>query len=124
VDLWKRNNNGVYVWTIEHIFPEGDNIPIAWVDMIATGDAQKAKEVQSQCVHTFGNLTITGYNSTLSNKPFNDKRDRKDSDGNFIGYKNGLNLNGDVVSQDVWTATKIADRTNQLVEKIMQMFKL
>jgi len=32
VDLWKRNNNGVYVWAIEHIFPEGENIPKAWVD--------------------------------------------------------------------------------------------
>jgi hypothetical protein len=124
VDLWKRNNNGVYVWTIEHIFPEGENIPKSWVDMIGAGDQQKAKEIQSQYVQTFGNLTITGYNSTLSNKAFTEKRDRKDNDGNYIGYRNGLNLNADVVSQDVWTAKKIAERTNVLVGKIMQMFKL
>jgi hypothetical protein len=124
VDLWKRNNNGVYIWTIEHIFPEGDNIPKAWVDMIADGDLPKAKEIQSQYVHTFGNLTITGYNSTLSNKPFIEKRDRKDSDGNFIGYKNGLNLNGEIATQDEWTAAKIADRTDSLVVKILRMFEL
>jgi hypothetical protein len=124
VDLWKRNNNGVYVWTIEHIFPEGENIPKAWIDMIAGGDAQKAKEIQSQCVHTFGNLTITGYNSTLSNKPFLEKRDRKDSDGNYIGYRNGLNLNDDVVSEDDWTSLKIENRTEVLVGKIQQMFRL
>ena len=124
VDLWKRNNNGVYIWTIEHILPEGENIPKAWIDMIADGDQQKAKEIQSQCVHTFGNLTITGYNSTLSNKPFSDKRDRKDSDGNFIGYKNGLNLNADIALQDDWTAAKIGIRTDLMVGKILQMFKL
>lgn len=124
VDLWKRNNNGVYIWTIEHIFPEGENIPKAWIDMIADGDQKKAKETQAQCVHTFGNLTITGYNSTLSNKPFREKRDRKDSEGNYIGYRNRLNLNNDVASQDDWTALKIASRTDLLVGKMLQMFKL
>ena len=122
VDLWKRNNNGVYIWTIEHILPEGENIPEAWVDMIADGDSQKAKEIQSQCVHTFGNLTITGYNSTLSNKPFIEKRDRQDREGNYIGYKNGLNLNKDVASQDDWTSIKIGARTDSLVSDILRMF--
>lgn len=124
VDLWKRNNNGMYIWTIEHIFPEGENIPKEWVDMIAAGDQQKAKEIQSQCVHALGNLTITGYNSTLSNKPFTEKRDRKDSEGNFIGYRNGLNLNSSVASQEEWTAPKIAHRTDSLVGKILQMFRM
>jgi len=124
VDLWERNNNGVYVWTIEHIFPEGENIPKAWVDMIADGNPQKIKEAQLQYVHTFGNLTITGYNSTLSNKPFLEKRDRRDSNGRFIGYKNGLNLNSDIAFENDWTVNKIENRTNALVGKIMQMFKL
>ena len=34
-DLWARDNNKKYVWTIEHIFPEGENIPATWVQMIA-----------------------------------------------------------------------------------------
>ena len=38
----------------------------------------KAIEVQEKQVHTLGNLTITGYNSKLSNMPFLTKRDRKD----------------------------------------------
>ena len=124
VDLWKRNNNGVYIWTIEHIFPEGENITQAWVDMIGAGDQQKAKEVQAQCVHTFGNLTITAYNSTLSNKPFTDKRDRKDSEGNYIGYKNGLNLNNDVASQNDWSSANIIGRTDLLVDIILKMFEM
>lgn len=58
--------------------------------MIANGDRDKAKEYQSLYVHTFGNLTITGYNSTLSNKAFNEKKERKDNNGHYIGYRNGL----------------------------------
>jgi len=123
VDLWERNKNGVYIWTVEHIFPEGENIPTEWVEMISTGDKVKAKEMQTQYVHTFGNLTITGYNSTLGNKPFKEKRDRKDSNGNFIGYKNGLSLNIDIAIEDEWTIGKIENRTNTLVNKIMEMFR-
>ena len=37
-NLWDRQRSGAYVWTIEHIFPEGLNIPQVWVDMIANGD--------------------------------------------------------------------------------------
>jgi len=123
VDLWKRNNSGAYIWTIEHIFPEGENIPKTWVDMIADGDLQKAKEAQSQYVHTLGNLTITGYNSTLSNKPFIEKRDRRDTDQRFIGYKNGLNLNSSIASENIWTVGKIESRTNEMVSQILEMFQ-
>jgi len=27
VDLWARDEKGKFVWTIEHIFPQGQNIP-------------------------------------------------------------------------------------------------
>ena len=60
--LWERYASGNYVWTIEHIFPQGKNIPDEWVRMVADGDMSKAVEVQEKQVHTLGNLTITGYN--------------------------------------------------------------
>ena len=40
VDLWKLEDKQ-FVWTIEHIFPQGENIPRVWVDMIADGDEKK-----------------------------------------------------------------------------------
>ena len=43
-DLWQRTDKKVFVWTIEHIFPEGENIPQCWIDMIADGNKQLAKE--------------------------------------------------------------------------------
>lgn len=124
IDLWKYNNAHQYIWTIEHIFPEGDNIPESWVNMIAGGDKLRAKEIQAQYVHTFGNLTITGYNSTLSNRSFNDKKERKDNNGNFVGYKNGLNLNANVVCENVWTVDIIKKRTENMVREILHIFKM
>ena len=123
-DLWKTNEKGKYFWSIEHIFPQGDNIPNPWVNMIAGGDRQKAKELQAEYVHTFGNLTITAYNSSLSNKSFQEKKERKDSDGKYIGYLNGFNLNSDVCDKDQWTVDIIKARTERMVETIVTMFAL
>lgn len=123
-DLWRKTNSNQYVWSIEHIFPQGSNIPDVWVDMIADGDYEQAKEYQTLYVHTLGNLTITGYNSTLSNKAFFEKKNRKDTNGNYIGYRNGLNLNDDVCDKDKWTVNIIKARTDRMVKEIMSMFAL
>lgn len=123
-DLWFRDQSKKYVWTIEHIFPEGQNIPAAWIQMIADGDAEKAKLYHMQYVHTLGNLTITGYNQNLSNMAFEQKRDRKSKDKTKdIGYRNGLYLNNNVVSQTTWTVDKIQERTDELVSILMDMYK-
>ena len=124
VDLWERNTNGVYTWTIEHIFPQGNEIPKEWVAMIADGNEKKAKELQEQYVHTLGNLTLTGFNANLSNKPFTEKRDKKDKNGIYIGYKNGLILNQCIGKKDVWTVEEIKKRTDMLVSKVLDMFRL
>ena len=120
--LWERYASGNYVWTIEHIFPQGKNIPDEWVKMVADGDMSKAIEVQEKQVHTLGNLTITGYNSKLSNMPFVTKRDRKDAYGANVGYRNGLNLNDELVNTDTWTSEQIQERTDKLVGLTLKTF--
>ena len=120
--LWERYASGNYVWTIEHIFPQGKNIPDEWVKMVADGDMSKATEVQEKQVHTLGNLTITGYNSKLSNMPFVTKRDRKDVNGANVGYRNGLNLNDELVNTDTWTSEQIQERTDKLVGLTLKAF--
>ena len=123
-DLWQRDEHNNYVWTIEHIFPEGENIPALWVQMIADGDAALAKQYRLDYVHTIGNLTVTGYNPNLSNMSFDQKRDRKSKDKTKeMGYKNGLYLNKDVVNQNKWTVDKIRNRTDVLVKILMEMYK-
>ena len=123
-DLWSRDSSNKYIWTIEHIFPEGENIPDTWVDMIADGDKTKAKQYRTEYVHTLGNLTITGYNQNLSNMSFEHKKDRKSKDKTKdIGYRNGLFLNQDVVTENTWTVDKIKNRTDKIVATLMNMYK-
>ncbi len=123
-DLWGRTDKKVFVWTIEHIFPEGENIPQCWVDMIANGDKDLAKRYLEEYTHKIGNLTITGYNSTLGNKSFEEKRDRKSKDGKrFIGYKNGLEINREIAAKEVWTIEDIKARTTDLVDKLIEIYE-
>lgn len=123
-DLWSRDSSNKYIWTIEHIFPEGENIPQEWIDMIAAGDKEKAKKLRIEYVHTLGNLTVTGYNQNLSNMSFEQKRDRKSKDkSKEMGYRNGLYLNSDVVINETWTIGKIKNRTDKLVKILLDMYK-
>ena len=126
-DLWEQNDYSgkkVFKWTIEHIFPEGKNIPAKWVGMIADGDRALANEYLEQYVHKIGNLTVTGYNSTLSNLSFEEKRDRVNSQKLYVGYKNGLEINKQLAEKDTWTVKDITERTNALVEELISMYKL
>jgi len=123
-DLWKRYESGQFYWTIEHILPQGKNIPAEWVEMIAPGDAKRASELQGGYVHQLGNLTISGYNTTLGNLPFDKKRDRKDNKGNFVGYKNNLYLNRELAHTESWDVGAIEARSVRLVEECLGLFAL
>ena len=90
--------------------------------MIADGDTNKANEYRDLYVHTIGNLTVSGYNSSLSNKSFDDKKNRQ-KDGKYVGYRNGLYLNEDVVKQDKWTIALIKQRTEKLSNEALELFK-
>jgi len=123
VDLWHREKKR-FIWTIEHIFPQGENIPQSWVDMIADGDEQQAKNCQQTHVHKLGNLTISGFNSVLGNKSFEEKRERTDRRGRRVGYRNGLKLNEDLVTAEKWSVAQIDARTKTLVENAMALFRM
>lgn len=122
-DLWGRED-GRLIWSIEHIFPEGEDIPKHWVDMIADGNARKASELQAEWVHRLGNLTLTGFNPNLSNLPFEKKRDYKDRKGRPIGYKNGLWLNQTLREKSKWTIEDIRMRTESLVNQSVELLRL
>jgi hypothetical protein len=123
-DLWRRDTMGSYIWTIEHILPEGGNLPQSWVDAIGGGNHDEARRMQSQWTHKLGNLTLTAYNSTLSNDSFMDKRDRLDAQGSWVGYRNGIYLNIGIPTKEAWTVRDIEERTQRLVDETMEMFKL
>ena len=123
VDLWALKGKQ-YVWTIEHIFPQGENIPDSWVQMIADGDANLAEQHRQTYAHCLGNLTISGYNSALGNKSFAEKQSRTDSQGREVGYNNGLYLNQALATENSWTVEKLEARTVQLVLEVQAKYPL
>ena len=123
VDLW-RSENKLLVWTIEHIFPQGSNIPEPWIEMMAGGNKQEAKRIQESYVHSFGNLTITGFNQSLGSRSFIEKRDRTDRQGRSVGYKNTLKLNEDLAVAAGWSVAQIEVRTKKMVDQAMALFDM
>ena len=123
-NFWQKDRSNKLIWSIEHIFPEGKNIPKSWLKMIADGDKEKAEVLQEKYVHKLGNLTLTIYNQSLSNFEFTKKRDRKDSKGKSIGYKNQLFLNDVLAEKDEWKINDIEKRTKELVDIALEIFDI
>lgn len=106
--------------TIEHIMPQTLNGD--WKAML--GD--NYEEIQDKYLHTFANLTLTGINSELSNKPFEIKRDGKKI-GNEIypGYKNSkYRLTKNVTLCDKWTEIELQNRCNEIVATFLRLYPL
>jgi hypothetical protein len=125
---WEKEGKQ-YVWTIEHILPQGVPLSPEWVMMIADGDEDLAKELQLFYVDRIGNLTLTGYNSELGNKSFEYKKDRKTNkkgqyEGQYVGYMSGHYLNEGLKNLPKWTIKDIENRTAQLVDKTLELFAL
>lgn len=94
-------------YTIEHILPQNPNTPEEW--KLELGENwEKVKETY---LHTLGNLTLTGYNSELSDRPFSEK---KTIEGGF--NSSPLFLNASVRSESVWNETAINKRAAILSE--------
>jgi hypothetical protein len=124
-DLWRRvetKGKETYFWTIEHILPQGENLPDGWIKML--GGKEHAEDARQGFAHNLGNLTITGFNSSLGNRTFAEKRDRLDSNGNSIGYQNGLSLNADLVNRESWGVADIRQRTEVLANSALSLFPL
>ena len=95
-------------YTIEHIMPQNKNLSLEW----QTNLGPEWQEVQKKYLHTIGNLTLTAYNSEMSDRPFLDKMDML---GAF--KESALRINKYVVLQNEWNETHIQERANELAKK-------
>jgi uncharacterized protein with ParB-like and HNH nuclease domain/predicted transport protein len=95
-------------YTVEHIMPQNENLSAAWrADL-----GPDWKRVQATKLHTLGNLTLTGYNSEYSDRPFREKRDMP---GGF--RESPLRLNAGLGAIEVWNEAAIDDRAAGLAAK-------
>lgn len=118
------------IWTLEHILPENTNLKNGWPEMISPDNFDEAVNIQQSNMHRLGNLTLTAYNSEMSDKSFIDKRDYKD-DNNFTGLRTKIFLNESLVEEgeeignkDTWLISDIDRRTNFLIDCIIEKFQL
>ena len=100
-------------YTIEHILPQNPNLSIEWQNMLG----ENWKEIQSKYLHSLGNLTLTGYNSELSDKPFSLKK-------TIIGGFNDspIRLNDYLRKVETWNEDNIKERANELAEKACKIW--
>lgn len=123
-DLWAHDANARPVFTVEHILPKTENLGPAWVTMLESTQTDLASTIRERCAHQLGNLTLSGYNSKLGTMEFAKKRDRKNDQGDYIGYRNGLYLNADVVCRDDWNEDVIVARTDKMLREVMSILSL
>ena len=95
-------------YTIEHIMPQNKNLSLEWqADLGADW-----QEVQKKYLHTIGNLTLTAYNSEMSDRPF---REKMNMSGGF--KESALRLNKYIVLLNEWNEKHIQERANMLAKK-------
>jgi uncharacterized protein with ParB-like and HNH nuclease domain len=98
--------------TIEHILPQKEGDPI-WKNEIGN---EQYKEVYDKYLHTLGNLTITGHNSELGTKSFDDKK------AIIIENSKANKLNRSILSEEKWNENSILKRADILSDYVLNLF--
>ena len=76
------------------------------------------QRIHKECIHTLGNLTLTGYNPELSNRPFSEKRNMVDG-----GFRySPLNLNQSLAKVEKWNENAIRNRAKDLAQTACQVW--
>ncbi len=108
----RKERVSVDEYTIEHILPNSDGdaakLPITWREALGPD----WESIWTNYRHTLGNLTLTGYNSEYSNRPFAEKRDM------VGGFKESpLRLNVGMGQAEAWDEPAIKARAGKLAER-------
>lgn len=103
--------------SIEHIMPQNKNLSKNWQTMLG----ENWEHVHDRYLHTLGNLTLTGYNSELGDKPFTEKKKLLTSADNPTHI---TVLYNDVLNQDSWNETSIQARASRLADIVISLFPI
>jgi uncharacterized protein with ParB-like and HNH nuclease domain/predicted transport protein len=100
-------------YTIEHILPQNENLSALWKAELGAEWAR----IQNTYLHTLGNLTLTGYNSEYSDRPFAEKRDMPG------GFKESpLRLNQGLGNLVHWNEETIRQRAEKLAGQALSVW--
>lgn len=94
--------------TIEHIMPQ--TLSAKWkIDL-----GKRAQEIHEKYVHCLGNLTLSGYNSELSNENFETKKG--------IYAESNVYITRNISSYEHWNEDEIKNRCNKMIEEIEKIW--
>ena len=101
-------------YTIEHIMPQAALKVPEWRAFLG----ENPEETFEKHVHTLGNLTLTAYNSELSDGTFEDKKARAEG-----GYNNDfLSISLELKEAQVWTPEQIEKRGARLAARAVEVW--
>ena len=101
-------------YSIEHIMPQ--HLTPAWTAQLG----EDAEKIHDTWLHRLGNLTLTGYNPNLSNKPFAEKRDAQ-----VGGYKvSGLKMNQKIAMKESWGLPELKERSAEMTAQALQIWAM
>ncbi|MGQ0775097.1 MAG: GmrSD restriction endonuclease domain-containing protein [Pseudonocardiales bacterium] len=100
--------------TIEHVLPQTPTP--AWKAVLGEDLelGEDLDQVHDVLVHTLGNLTLTGYNPSLSNSDFAAKREKLAT--------SGVAMNQEIAKLDRWGRPQILARASQLAERAVSLW--
>ncbi|MFN0278078.1 MAG: DUF262 domain-containing protein [Pyrinomonadaceae bacterium] len=101
-------------FTIEHILPQNPDLSDEWRRMLG----EDWRSIQERYLHTLGNLTLTGYNSELSDRPFAVK---KKMPGGF--NDSPIRLNAYLRDIDEWNENAIVSRAVSMAENAKSIWQ-
>ena len=101
----RKERVAVDEYTIEHIMPQNEELSASWKNALGP----EWERVHQTWLHTLGNLTLTGYNSEYSDKPFLEKRNMP---GGF--RESPLRVNAGLGQLDRWDEGAIKARAATL----------
>lgn len=101
--------------SIEHIMQQNKNLSMSWQKMLG----ENWQSVHEKYLHTLGNLTLTGYNSELGDKPFEKKKEKLEETITHIAV-----LYSDVKDKSEWNSVNMEKRAKRLAEIILKLFPI
>lgn len=111
----RKEQVNIEEYTIEHILPQNEHLSHEWQQELGAN----WKEIQALYLHTIGNLTLTGYNPELSDRPFQQKRDM---DGGFADSP--VRLNRSLAKLEHWNEREIQRRAQTLADLAIKIWPL
>ena len=100
--------------TIEHIMPQNENLSAEWRQELG----ENWNEIHTKYLHTLGNLTLTMYNSEMSDHSFIEKRDMEN------GFaKSKISLNNELAEVERWNEEAIKKRAQTLAKKATEVWQ-